>query len=783
MITENTILHIATAPKRNSATWDRTKITWGEIIAWMDTPAHVKEAGNYLLGQLTEKRRRKSTIHSRCAITLDADSPSSDFVDRVLTTLDGVALIIHTTYSSMAIDPRYRVIIPLGADISPQEYYMVAEYLMDAIGVSSFDPGSSQAERYMFKPAHPESEPFWFQVQQGAALDYKTILAEWDGSLDELPSPNVAKGKRDPLAVPGVVGLFNQVYQDFDQLVEEFELPYEKVAADRYRLVGASGAAGMGPVQGYENLFYSHHSHDPAYGQACSAFDVVRLHKFGHLDKAALDSTPINRLPSTKAMMDSAIQIPAVRSKTAAGNPEDDFGVVASSDGDKDASGQPSDNWRDKLRLNSKTGAAEDTIGNWDLIVRHDPVFKNIYYNAMALQHELADDTPWREVFDHTRGFGDRDQSELMGHVERRYGFRPADTRINQALDIVSHIREKNPVLDYLSALKWDGEERLEYALPGVLDSAYTRLVARKTFVAAVARMFEPGCKWDHMTIFYGKEGLGKSRWIEKISRGWYTPLKNLDSTDTIEAMQKSWITVSDEGHSMKKADFDQLKEFITQTNDTFRLKYAKRTLTTPRHNVIWGTTNDHQFLRRQEGNRRFLVVKAELEYDFDAMTDEYIDQVWAEAVHYYRAGEDLFLDDRLAELAANAREEFTQEDAITGLIQNYLDTPVPTAWDSMSLDQRAEWRMDRASGFNTDHVEGRIDRVCSLQVWVEVLEKRIGDHRRIDLLEISNALRDLPGWVQLPGREYLPGYGKQVVFQRVGGAKAQVELDFEKLI
>lgn len=304
----------------------------------------------------------------------------------------------------------------------------------------------------------------------------------------------------------------------------------------------------------------------------------------------------------------------------------------------------------------------------------------------------------------------------------------------------------------------------METCLPGVRPTEYSRLVARKVMTAAVARVMEPGCKWDHMLVIFGSEGLGKSMWIDRMSRGFSAPLGRLDSKDTLLKLHQSWIMTSDEGHIMRQADLDAQKEFITRTVDTFRMPYDREVLAHPRRCVIWGTTNDEQFLQRQEGNRRFLVVKAEEKVDMDMLTDHYIDQVWAEAVASYRAGEQLWLADDESGLAAEVREQHIEETPLVGLIQEYLDTLVPEEWDDMSPEARKLWLLNK-DDFGDEGTEP-IRQVCSLQVWVEVLDRRYGDQRRSDLADLNNALKLVPGW-KPGGVRRVKGYGPQRVYIR----------------
>jgi hypothetical protein len=158
--------------------------------------------------------------------------------------------------------------------------------------------------------------------------------------------------------------------------------------------------------------------------------------------------------------------------------------------------------------------------------------------------------------------------------------------------------------------------------------------------------------------------------------------------------------------------------------------------------------------------------VHCEERVNFDLFTDEHVDQIWAEAVQLYRAGQPLFMSEDESVEAAIERERFVEEDSIGGVIQEYLDRLVPMNWWSKSPEGRIQWMADRDQGFEPEG-DLMIDRVCSIQIWVEALGRRKGDHMRIDLLAITDALKRIPGWKQLPGRTRIPGYGPQVTFIR----------------
>ncbi|MGV8846398.1 VapE domain-containing protein [Tessaracoccus sp.] len=741
---------VATAPKRDSKSWRSGTVTWGEVLSWLDSPADSKECGNYLMGTLKGTRRVKDTILSRSMITLDADKARPELLDQ-LTMVFPYASATHTTYNSAPDGLRVRIMIPTDREMAPDEYHQASSVIMDQLGRDMFDPGSVEPERYMFRPSAQRRE--WYQkwVVDGPAADVDALLKDWDPDLSSAAAPRVSPNKRDPYEVEGTVGAFNRAYT-IPEAIEVFELPYEPAGADRWHLVGARAEAGMSEVS--PGLVYSHHVTDPAHGRACSAFDLVRVHLYGDRDEGKPASTPVNRLPSHLAMLELA----STDAKVVAEIVGRDF----TSEMDEETT------WKLDLRL-TQTGRFKDVVENWDLIQRHDPVFKLLVWNELTLAVEITGPLPWRPMERGGATFGPADRASLLAYVEREYHVRPARALMDDLVLMSAWERFTNPVREYLKGLVWDGKPRVEVCLPGVKPTRYTRLVARKCLVAAAARMLDPGIKWDHTLVLFGPEGLGKSHWIERMARGYSSTLGRIGDKDTLLIMQRSWIMVSDEGYSLRKADSDVRKEFLTRTSDVFRMPYDRESLVHPRHCVIWGSTNDEVFLRREEGNRRFLIVPSEGAVDFTRLTEEYVSQVWAEAVHLYRQGELLFLSEDERELAADNRERYTEEDALAGVVQEFLETMVPEDWEDQTPDSRREWLQARNDGLVAAGTRS-VERTCSAQIWVEVLGRRFGDHQRTHLLEIANVLKKTPGWRVVPGRHRLPGYGPQVLFERVPG-------------
>lgn len=735
------MLKIATAPRADSRYWTAQEISWDEFAEWVEEPAPVKQCGNYVLGELRGRERNSRTIKSRCALTLDADAASPDLPDII--GLLGIRSIIHTTYRSTPDAPRFRIIIPTDRDMTPAEYRTAAGVLMQRLGVEQFDRGSLQPERYMFKPSAQEPTHYRHWVFNGPAVAVESLLEDAPVDLTDEPTPPVTK--QDPFTVPGTVGAFNRAYS-LQAAIDEFALPYDEVRpGELWTKRDSHSVAGLRLIA--PGIVYSHHANDPAYGKASSAFDLVRIHRYGELDADAAPGTPVNRLPSHNALLEEASGLQPVLAE------------LIGQDFVEELEGE---DWVSRLELNARTGSMRDTIGNWDLLRAN--WFPPLGLNEMSMQVEALDSLPWRPAGQDSPEWSETDLTNLSHAIEREFRLRPARAFLEDLVRAHADTVRINPVKDYLLGLRWDGTPRVEEALPGVTPTPYTRLVARKTFTGAVARIMEPGIKWDYTTIFYGPEGLGKSHWIDRVARGYSSPLARITDKDTLLAMQRSWIMVADEGFSLRKADTDAMKEFLTRRIDTFRAPYGRGVADYPRHVVFWGTTNDPVFLRRQEGNRRFLIVHSQDRVNFDILTDDYIDQLWAEAFHLYSRGEPLYLDHEQEDIVGEERDLYTEEDPLPGLISAYAALPVPENWDELSVEGRRQWLYGYREGF-TPAGPGSVTALCTIQIWTEVLDRPVGTHTRVDLLNIGAALREA-GW-ESGGSEWFPPYGNQVVYRR----------------
>ena len=286
--------------------------------------------------------------------------------------------------------------------------------------------------------------------------------------------------------------------------------------------------------------------------------------------------------------------------------------------------------------------------------------------------------------------FTDFDEARACNDIEHELGLSNITKTRNAIIQVFDNHRF-NPVQDYLKSLKWDGQKRIEKIFIDLLeadDTELNRSMSKKWFMAAVKRVMIPGCKFDNILIFQGAQGIGKTTICEKISRGFSNTvlLSEITNKDVIDKLNKTWIGIVDEMDAFSKKDMTTVKTFLSTSADAVRLAYGRNTQTFKRHSVFIGSTNDDTFLRDSTSSveRRFWIIKSNREkYNpivNEILTDEYIDQLWAEA--YYELYKDinqyLDIDNTLAGEFAAAQKEFKTftDDINIDYIKDILDRP-----------------------------------------------------------------------------------------------------------
>lgn len=796
------IIAIATGRNRKETKWKNLDIKWSELLERLSRTTYtsetveeykrlskseqdnIKDVGGFVGGALKGGRRKSDTVIKRTLLTLDADYGKEGLWDTIEMLFD-FACCMYSTHKHSPDKPRLRIVIPLSRPVTSEEYQAVARKVAADIGIDFFDDTTYEPSRLMYWPSTSSDGVYEFKFQDTQWLNPDDILNRYEDWKDTSfwPESSRTKKQREKLAdkqgnpreKTGVVGAFCRTYS-IHEAIESFlkDIYVPSVEGNRYTYVKGSTSGGLVI---YENgdFAYSHHGTDPAAGKLCNAFDLVRIHKFGELDEDAELNTPIIKLPSYQAMMDFCREDEAVKltlGEERLNTAKEDFTEIEE--------GIDIDTEWLKLLEVDKRGFYKPTIGNIVLILENDPYLKGkIALNEFSHRTMIRGNLPWHRLKNAPEGdaWKDSDDAALRHYIEKIYEI-TAPTKINDAVLIVEERKKYHPIREYLQGLVWDGIPRVDSLLIdylGAEDSAYTRAVTRKAIVAAVARVFVPGIKFDYMLVLVGRQGIGKSHIVSLLGQSWYSDsLNTVQGKEAYEQLQDAWLIEMAELSATKKAEAEAVKHFISKREDIYRVAYGKRVTKFPRQCVFFGTTNDNEFLKDKTGNRRFWPVVVDL-YEkkknlWNDMIQAEIDQIWAEALEIWNSGESLYLGADIEKEAIKRQEHHTEESSKEGLIREYLNRLLPENWGD--LDVGARRRFIHGSEFG-EAEEGTVkrDRVCAMEVWVELFQADPKQMTPIQAREINDILRKLEGW-----QPYSKGTGKLKFGKMYGYQKAFVK-------
>ena len=782
-------LDIATANSRKAKVWKNKTVQWSELLDRLaketrtpetvaeykvmgrDQQSDIKDVGGFVGGYCNNGNR--SDIRFRSVLCLDADFADADlWPDWEL--FYSKAAAVYSTHKHTPEKPRIRLVVPLSRNVDPEEYQAIGRRVASTLGMDKFDDTSYQPQRLMYWPSVSQDGEFFFRYTDAPLLDPDEVLATyhnwkdasaWPTSSREAAAPKKKANKqKDPLEKAGLVGAFCRAYYPIQEAIAAFVPAYQPCdEPNRYTYTEGSTSAG---VVIYEDgkFSYSFHGTDPASGQTVNAWDLVRLHMFHQLDICMGADTSPTLLPSYKAMMELATNDKRVAAQIVSDRSAEALADLA----EPIEENAPEDKkWREKLKITDKGGIAQ-TIENVVIILRHDPRIAGcLALNEMEHNIVTRKDLPWRKVKG-TSQWIDADDAALRYYLERVYGIASKD-RIFDAVNVVAAENKYHPVRDYLDSCTWDDVPRVETLLVdylGAEDNAYTRAVTRKALVAAVARIYHPGCKFDYMLTIRGQQGLGKSALIAKLGGKWFSDsFTTLQGKDAYEQVQGVWIMEVGELAGMRKAEAETIKLYISKQVDRFRPAYGRRLQEFPRQCIFIGTTNETQFLRDTTGNRRFWVVDTPNTPEKDMwkeMTPEMVQQIWAEAVVIYKAGEELYLPRKLEAVAREVQEAYEEENPRAGIIADYLDRLLPAGWEAMDLYARRSYLEGDAEGVNQRKT------VCILEIWAEALGGNPDKLDRYVMKEISDIMAKLPEWKRSGNkRTTIKPYGRQRYYER----------------
>jgi len=394
------------------------------------------------------------------------------------------------------------------------------------------------------------------------------------------------------------------------------------------------------------------------------------------------------------------------------------------------------DGWRSRLILSDK-GKQLPILANAITALHYEPEWTDVLaFDEFSLNIITQKPTPWGSP--PAIGWTDRNDYLAAEWLQHR-GILVNSSIANQAIITVAGDRRFHPVRNYLNALKWDGIPRIDRWLTFYLgtkyyaadhfdakQNLYDAAVGSRFLIAAVARIFDPGCKMDTCLVLESPQGAGKSTAFEILAgREWFTDhIPDLGTKDASLQTQGKWIIEMSELRAMRREiQIENVKEFLSRKIDDFRPPYGRHNIKVPRQCVFGGTTNHDRYLNDETGGRRFWPVKCAAKIRIKELAEDR-DQLWAEARDRYLAGNPWWLDtDELDNMAAEHQSSRYEGDA----------------WDELIID----WAMSRISTGSTF--------VTMPDILGQCLDKQRGQWTKGDEMRVAKCLKS-KGWDRVRG-------------------------------
>lgn len=772
-------LKIALGNSRQAKFWSNKTMSFDAICERLKTPIRttetaeeyaklpkpkrdeIKDKGGFVGGHLRDNLRKVGNVECRSLWTPDIDNATPEFVAALKEKVK-FKCAVYSTHSHTPEAPRLRIVSPFTRDVSSDEFVAISRYMAAELGIDMFDECSFIPNQLMYWPTCPSNGEYISEFFDGELLDPDAILAahpNWQDcsllpttSRESKVSKPSQKPQEDPLSKSGVVGAFCRTYsitEAIDKFLPEVYAP--SVAEGRYDYISGESTAG---VVIYDDKFaYSHHATDPACGKLLNAFDLVRIHKFGDGDEKKSFAAM-----SEFAVADERVKLLMTEERIADASREFDKG----------------EDWRSQLKYQTRGNVLENSVWNLSLILNNDSDFTGFAFNELANRIQITGELPWERP-EGNLYWRDADTAQLKALIDARYlpfSSRNHDVAFIKAADD----RHFHPIRDYLNALPaWDGIKRVESVFIDYLkadDTLYVRTVTRKSFAAMVARVYQPGIKFDCVPVLDGDQGIGKSTIVKDlVSSEYYSEslsLTDMDDKSGAEKLQGFWVVEIGELAGMKKADIEKVKAFLSTADDKYRPSYGKTVESHPRQCVIIATVNGERgYLRDITGNRRFWIIKLHQQkqkkkWSFD---QHFRDQFWAEAKAIYESGETLYLEGELLDAAEEAQRGAMEVDERVGMVEEYLSKRLPENWSGMDIYARREFLSNADSPVMP---KGTVVRqaVSNAEIWCECFGKNLSELKTTDSYAIAALMTQVPGWERSKTSQRLPLYGKQRLYE-----------------
>jgi predicted P-loop ATPase len=324
------------------------------------------------------------------------------------------------------------------------------------------------------------------------------------------------------------------------------------------------------------------------------------------------------------------------------------------------------EDWTAELKF-GKSGEIAANLHNFILILRNAPKWKGVLaYDEFAARVVIKKSPPFKEVVAPGTQWNDHHDTQTRAWFQRE-DINAGQGDVGRAVQTAARHNTYHPVREYLDGLRWDGASRIDVWLVRYFhteDSAYIRAIGPRWLIAAVARIYRPGCQADNAPVFEGPQGVLKSTALRilAVKDAWFADrLSHIGSKDAFQELAGLWIVEIAEMDALNRATAATKKSFLTRRHDHYRPPYGRHVINHPRQCVFAGTINPPVggYLKDPTGNRRYWPIACPDFIDIGGLERDR-DQLWAEAASRFKAGAPWHLEtpelEALATVEQNAR-------------------------------------------------------------------------------------------------------------------------------
>lgn len=571
--------------------------------------------------------RSKAGVLSVNALVFDLDS---DLTETLIQRLSPYNYVVHSTFTP----GRWRVILQTSRPHSPHEHATLWGAMAESLG-GDFDEACKDSSRlYYWGTVAPGRTYEKYENFEGQPVDVDAVLAQASSFYARPTAPPPLAPTLEPLPS-----------DDFDLDEYRAQVRESKINPARKPLTLALLTLKWGPTKGErDNTLLA-----AIGGLFTVATPVPSEELCEFLSEHVLsnmDVEPEGREAWHKVFMSMCARNRKWRLENDAKKLSADAAFDALTEKQGQERGEAPD-WRKGFQ-----GKPDDTgviprpapSGfNVALILENDARFKTLRFNVVTRKPECAEGPLAGVPYDVI----ETSFSNWLSASEYRLKVSRPECKAQIDRHLTKHTFD--PLKDYLTGLRgrWDGTTHISKIFRercGAKDQPdfYLEGIARKFFISAVARGLVPGTQVDTMLILQGEGGIGKTSFIRALGGAFVSEMTlNIHDKDALMGITGNWLVEQAEMSTMKKADEEGFRAFLTRTTDNFRPPYGRSLEDFPRRCVFIGTSNTEQMLGDVDGQRRYWPVRCG-DIQWEWLRDNR-DALWAEAIAAYDAGESHF--------------------------------------------------------------------------------------------------------------------------------------------